>query len=356
MNGGKVLEQIEMTLRSESGDLLPVYIDVYDHSLARKWLDALNGILDHNLHLEKNYCFMGFADGDRNGEQLVKEINHVIEYINSSPINYTIDDHFTLENSLDSGNDYKVNHDHFNMLHRYFEDLEGTAQDPSPHARAATQEQKWYIRQTNLLCHEFESWALSNTKKNVQDKYEWMRPSQLMCWINSPRFELTEEDFEYFGVDALVKDFGGIYLGVNKAVGKHHYEVFVDEGDQSRIDELTTTTMRGQTLAAGDFDVEWGQSTRRYEFKQAELQRFREWLTVNGFDPEDKSLTIGHPKVGQVDIQKTFGTEDMFGIWETLYKYLDVYSIRTSSAYAEFNYRWSDSDYVQQQVEAIGTH
>jgi hypothetical protein len=356
MSGGKVLEQIKMTLRSNDGELLPVYIDVYDNSLAWKWLDALNDILNRNLHLEKNYCFFGFADGDRNGEQLVKEINDVIDYINQSDINYEIEDHFTLENSLDPDNDYKVNHDHFNMLHRYFEDLEGTAQNPSPHAQRATPEQKWYIRQTNLLCHEFESWALSNTKKNVQDKYEWMRPSQVMCWINSPRFELTEEDFEFFGIDALVKDFGGIYLGVNKAVGKHHYEVFVDEGDQSRIDTLTTTTMRGQTLAAGDFDVEWGQGTRRYEFKQAELQRFREWLIANGFDPEDKSLTIGHPKVGQIDLLKTFGTEDMFAIWETLYKYLDVYSIQTSTAEAVFEYRWSDPDFVERQVKAIGTH
>ena len=65
---------------------------------------------------------------------------------------------------------------------------------------------------------------------------EWQRPALLFCWLNAPKFELTEDDFKSFGIDALCKDFGGVYLGVNKAVGKHHYEVFHDE-DGARIDE-----------------------------------------------------------------------------------------------------------------------
>jgi len=362
MNGGnQLLDTIELHLRSHTGDLLPVYINVYDNSLSRKWLAALNDILKRKLHLEKNYCFLGFAGGDRNGEQLVQEINSVIEYINRSDLDYEIQDHFTLENSLtteisevDGKERITVNHEHFNNLHRYFEDLEGTTQNPSKHALSATPEQKWYIRQTNLLCHEFESWALSYGKQRHLP--EWQRPSQLMCWINAPKFELTDEDFELFGVDTIARPMGGVFVGVNKAVGKHHWEVFTDEGRDSRIDELTTTTLRSQTLAAGDFDIEWGQDPSEYEFMKKRLRDFREWLSANGFDPNDKSLTIGHPQVGQVDLERSFGTTDYQFIWNILYKYLDVYSIRTSDAYAEFDYRWSDPDFVQQQVTAIGKH
>jgi hypothetical protein len=354
MNGGnQLLDTIEMNLRSETGELLPVYIDVYDNSLSRKWLAALNDILNRNLHLEKNYCFFGFADGDRAGQILIDEINDVIDYINQSDLDYEIEDHFTLANSL--GDDYKVNHDKFNQLHRYFEDLEGTTQNPSPHALNATPEQKWYIRQTNLLCHEFESWSLSYSKK-MRDIKEWMRPSQLMCWINAPKFELDESDFELFGIDTINRPTGGVFVGVNKAVGKHHWEVFCDEGRDSRLDELTTTTLRAQTLAAGDFDIEWAKDPSTYSFQIEMLEEFRGWLIDNGFDPDDKSLTIGHPQVGQVDLKRTFGTEELFSIWDTLYKYLDVYSIRTSDAYAEFDYHWSDPDFVQRQVTAIGTH
>lgn len=362
MNGGKVLDTIEMKLRNRvTGDLLPVYINVYDNSLSHKWLAALNDLLNRNLHLEKNYCFFGFADGERNGEFLVQEINNVIDYINQSDIDYTIDDYFTLENSLaaeecriNGTERIVVNHDHFNHLHLYFEELEGTTQHPSKHALSATPEQKWYIRQTNLLCHEFESWALSYGKKQYLP--EWQRPSQLMCWINAPKFELTEEDYELFGIDTIARPTGGVFVGVNKAVGKHHWEVFMDEGRDSRIDELVSTTLRSQTLAAGDFDIEWAQDPSNFDFMKKLLGEFREWLLVNGFDPEDKSLTIGHPQVGQVDLERSFGTADYQTVWDKLYKYLDVYSIRTSDAYAEFDYHWSDSDFVQRQVKAIGTH
>ena len=362
MSGGKILDKIEMRLRNyATGELFTVYFDVYDNSLSRKWLTALNDILNRNLHLEKNYCFFGFADGARSGQVLINEINKVIDYINNSSIDYTIDDQFTLENSLTtvkSTHDGKdriiVDHDHFNKLHLYFEELEGTTQDPSRHALNATPEQKWYIRQTNLLCHEFESWALSYGKKFHVP--EWQRPSQLMCWINAPKFSLDENDYELFGIDTIARPMGGVFVGVNKAVGKHHWEVFTDEGRDSRVNELVSTTLRSQTLAAGDFDIEWARNPGEFEFMQKQLADFREWLIVNGFDPEDKSLTIGHPQIGQVDLAQTFNTTDYQSIWNTLYKYLDVYSIRTSDAYTEYDYHWSDPDFVQRQIAAIGKH
>jgi hypothetical protein len=363
MSGGKILDKIEMTLRNYStGDLHTVYFDVYDSNLSRKWLAALNELLNRNLHLEKNYCFFGFADGARNGELIVEEINRVIDYINHSGINYSINDHYTIGNSINLDGEVghgkpglKVNHDHFNQLHRYFEDLQGTSQELSPHFLNANDEERWYIRQTNLLCHEFESWAMSNRQK--VNAPEWQRPSQIMCWINAPKFELDENDFDLFGIDSLIKETGGVYVGVNKAVGKHHWEVYQDEGKHgAMLDNLTTTTMRGQTLAAGDFDIEWAKDTKNHPWMQDELKGFREWLVANGIDPEDKTLTIGHPKVGQVDLERSFGTTDAPTLWNTLYKYLDVYSIRTSDAYAEFDYHWSDPDFVERQVQAIGTH
>jgi hypothetical protein len=354
MSGGTILlDKIEMQLRSKDNNTHKIYIDIYDSPLSRKWLTALNDLLKRNLHLEKNYQFFGFADGDRNGELLIQQINSVIGAINNSDnLSYYIEDYFTLENSINE--DLSINHDHFNQLHRYFEDLQGTTQSLSPHFLAANDKERWYIRQTNLLCHEFESWALSNRKKHTAP--EWMRPSQLMCWINAPKFELDENDFELFGIDTLARPLGGVFVGVNKAVGKHHWEVFSDEGKDSRIDELTTTTLRGQTLAAGDFDIEWANNPGEYEFMKKRLQEFREWLIVNGFDPEDKTLTIGHPQVGQVDLERSFGSTNYIDVWNTLYKYLDVYSIRTSDAYAEYDYRWSDPDFVNRQIQAIGKH
>ena len=83
------------------------------------------------------------------------------------------------------------------------------------------------------------------------------------------------------------------------------------------------------------------------------MAEFRAWLLANGFDPNDKSLTIGHPQVGQVDLDRSFGTESFDEIWGQLSTKLDVHKIRTSAAEATYEYRWNDTDYIEQQIRAL---
>lgn len=351
------IDRVEIDLRSPDNQLLTVAIDVHDTSLSRKWLAALNDILRKNYHLEKNYCFFGFVEHERDAEYICNQINLSIAAINSADLGYQINDNFTVNNTIvpglaepdnDSG---KLIHDKLNWLHRYFEDLQGVSGRMTEYYNRADPTTRWHIRQLNLLCHEYESLVLSMRKAVTAP--EWRRPSQLMCWLNAPRFVLEPEDYELFGIESINRPLGGVFVGVNKAVGKHHYEVFMDEGRDSRIDELTTTTLRSQTEAAGDFDIEWANDPGAYIWQQRNLAAFREWLTANGFDPEDKSLTIGHPQVGQVDLNSSFGSDNYQDIWAKLGNYLDVYKVRTSSAEAIYDYRWSDTDFIQRQVARI---
>lgn len=344
-----LLDVVEIDIGT-ADNVRTVYADIYDNSLSRKWLAALNNLVANNYHLEKNYCFFGFPDGPRNGKYLIEQINKSIDAINKSNIGYTIDNHYTMENSVDSKGG--VNHEQFNLLHRYFEELQGTSGAISDYYWQADNPTRWHIRQLNLLCHEFESWQLSWRKKHTAP--EWMRPSQLMCWLNAPRFTLDEEDYELFGVETINRRLGGVYVGVNKAVGKHHWEVYNDEGRDSRVGELTTTGMRSQTEAAGDFDIEWANDPGNFPWQIENLKKFREWLIANNFNPEDKSLTIGHPKVGQVDLMRSFGTEDYRYIWSDLHSKLNVYAIRTSDTRAVYDYQWSDADYMERQIKCLG--
>jgi hypothetical protein len=360
MTGIKILEQIKIEYKNiVTGDLFPVYIDIFDSSLARKWLDSLNHLLKQNYFLEKNFCFMGWPDYHRDGKYILDQINNTIGFINSSKIGYHIDDYFSLENTITDEpvkgkpeRGRNLIHQRTNDLHRYFEDLQGVSGKMSQYYELADAETRWHIRQINLLCHEFESWALSY-RKQVQAP-EWICPSQLMCWLNAPRFVLDEEDYESFGIETISRPTGAVYVGVNKAVGKHHWEVYHDEGRDSRIDELTTTTLKSQTEAAGDFDIEWGRSAEKIATRQREIEEFREWLIKNGFDPDDKRLTLGHPQIGQVNFEKSFGFDDPQIIWKTLSKYLDVFSIVTSDAKAVYEYHWSDIDFAQKQIDIIG--
>ena len=344
-----MLDSIEIDLRGADDNTLTVYIDLADNSLSRKWLTALNDIIQKDLHLEKNYCWLGWTESARNAEYLCTQINRSIMAINASTLDYRIQDFFTPGTVIQA--DLDIDHARMNQLHRYFEDLQGTAGAMSAHYTTADDHTRWHIRQLNLLCHELESLVLS-MRKAVQAP-EWRRPSQLMCWLQAPRFELEAEDYDLFGIDTINRSMGGVYVGVNKAVGKHHWEVFCDEGRDSRISELVTTGLRTQTQAAADFDIEWARDPGQYHWQITQLAEFREWLARNGFDPDDRSLTIGHPQVGQVDLARSFGTTDYQVIWAQLAQHLDVYSVRTSTAGAIYNYSWSDPDYDLQQIRAL---
>jgi hypothetical protein len=357
MSGGKILEQVKIELRNNNNEKQTMYIDVFDNSLAHKWLTSLNYLLENNFHLEKNYCFLGFTKSQRNGWYILEQVNKSIHAINQANIGYTIDDYFTMENTIT--NDpvgsrtvgRNIIHDRLNRLHRYFEDLQGVSGSMSLYFNQADSETRWHIRQLNLLCHEFETWALSYRKEI--EAPEWQRPSQLMCWLNAPRFTLDENDYELFGVETINRALGGVFVGVNKAIGKHHWEVFNDEGRDSRIGELVTSSMRSQTEAAGDFDIEWANNPGNHVWQQVRLVEFKEWLVNNGFNPKDKTLTIGHPQIGQVDLIRSFGTEDYQIIWKHLNNNLNVYSVSTSDNCAIYDYHWSDPNFMNRQVIII---
>ena len=77
-------------------------------------------------------------------------------------------------------------------------------------------------------------------------------------------------------------------------------------------------------------------------------------MTANEFDTEDKSLTIGHPQIGQVDLIRSFGSEDYREIWRQLNSHLNVTAVTTSSATAVYQYAWDDADYMEKQLKCLG--
>jgi hypothetical protein len=111
-----------------------------------------------------------------------------------------------------------INHEKFNWLHRYFEDLQGVSGAISPYYHKADPETRWHIRQLNLLCHEFESWAMSYRKEI--EAPDWQRPSQLMCWLNAPRFVLDDTDYELFGIETINRPSGWCVCGCEQGRGQ----------------------------------------------------------------------------------------------------------------------------------------
>jgi hypothetical protein len=361
--------EIQIVLRNpeNKSDLLNYYIDVEETDFNLRWIELLKLNLKNKVHLEKNYCWLGWADSPRNAEYLCRQINQAIFQINCfNSLNYwavaglkpyAIDDYFSPESVIQSGEvgenkpGLKLNHDPMNRLHRYFEDLQGETWNISPYYKLADYETKWAIRQLNDLCHELESWVLSNRKK-IQAP-EWQRPSQITTFLNAPRKDLKEEDYKLFLKTHYDRDFGGVYLHWAQ-VGKTQFEVFRDEQGKD-IDQATCSSINSLKFYSGEFDVEWGRdiNENNHEWYRKEQTEFRSWLVRNGFDWNDPKLSLGHIKIGQVNIRKSFGTEDFFEIIERISKHLDIYQIKIDDITGTFDYGWMDDNYKQMQIDFL---
>ena len=119
------------------------YIETYDTPLGKRWLEALKDNLIQKRVIEKNFCFLGFADSNRDLNFLCRELNKSIKQINSfkfdppfQHMDLFVADDFQYSATLKTGlgpeeetPGLRLKHESCNLLHRYFEELQGTAWD-----------------------------------------------------------------------------------------------------------------------------------------------------------------------------------------------------------------------------------
>ncbi len=370
--------EIEVVLRNPGNkeDTLSYYIDVEATDFNLRWIDALKKNLQNNLHLEKNYCWLGWADSPRNAEYLCRQINQAIFQINrfnslniwgvAGLAEYEIRDFFTPDSVMYSPTEHKLGyasmdptalgatlkHEPMNRLHRYFEDLQGEVGKLSPYYQLADYETKWAIRQLNDLCHELESWVMSYRKLLMAP--EWQRPSQITTFLNAPRHDLQETDYELFLKNRYDRVLGGVYLHWAQ-IGKTHLEVFKDEAGRD-IDSVTCSAITCLKYYSGEFDVEWGRDVvdkGTHPWHSKEQAEFKQWLKRNHIDYDDPKLSFGYIKLGQVNLSKSFGTEDFAEILKKLSQHLDIYQIKVSGVTGTFDYVWNDDNYKQMQIDFL---
>jgi hypothetical protein len=136
------------------------------------------------------------------------------------------------------------------------------------------------------------------------------------------------------------------------------YEVFRDEHAPKMTDALCSA-INHQKYYSGEFDVEWGQTITEEtnEFKKQEMDEYRAWLKDNGYDWEDPKLSLGYIKIGQVDLQRTFGTSATFKeIYEAMTRNLNITNIKTMSnrtIECAYPYALDSEDWQQLQIESL---
>jgi len=348
------------------------YFDVYDTPLGNRWIEALKDNLETQRILEKNFCFLGWADSKRDLRFLCGELNQNIEQINSFDFNppyeriepFVADD-FQYSAKLKTGlceygNEMskpglRLKHEACNLLHRYFEDLQGTAWKISEYYKQADYKTRYSIRQLNNLCHEIENWVLSH-RKSVIDP-DWMRPSQITTFLKAPRHDLHDDDFDLFKKNRYDRELGGVYLHWSQ-VGKTLYEVFRDEHAPKMTDALCSE-INHQKYYSGEFDIDWGQTITEdtHGFKKEEMDLYRAWLKSNDYDWEDPRLSLGYIKIGQVDLERTFGIKVPYKkIYETMCQNLNISSIKILSdttVGCDYPYSLDNEGWKKMQMEFL---
>ena len=363
-------DQIKITL---SGKKDRTYtINVISHPFMIKWLDMVKDNVIHNRVLEKNYCFLGFAGSQRDLTFLCAELNQAVSQINlfewkSKGLDeYHIEKQFTPDDFMFSetlpighavnGDESitpgcRLKHDACNLLHRYFEDLQGQAWSLSKYYIAADNKTKYAIRQLNNLCHEIEGWVSAYRKSKFDP--DWIRPSQITTFLHAPRKELEYEDYGLFKHNRYDRELGGVYLHWSQ-VGKTLYEVFRDKDEA-----VGEGGINHQQLYSGEFDIEWGRSiTRRDKFKQSEIVEFRNWLKAEGYSWNSSELALGYIKLGQVDLKSSFGTEDFNTIYKQLIDCLNIKTIEITNGEEKatscsYKYTLSDSNWKDIQIQEL---
>ena len=348
---------------------------VYDTPLGKRFLEALKDNLTKKRILEKNFCFLGWADSKRNLKYLCEELNTNIAQINSFNFNPPYEKikpfdplDFQYPNTLptgvllpnnesDTSGTYpglRLKHDTCNLLHRYFEDLQGTVWNISNYYKQADHKTKYAIRQLNNLCHEIESWV-SSYRKSVLEP-EWIRPSQITTFLNAPRYDLHEEDYELFKQNRYNRELGGVYLHWSQ-IGKTLYEVFRDEGGK-KLDEATCSAINHQKYYSGEFDIEWGDTITedKFEWKKREMKEFKKWLKDNEYDPDDPKLALGYIKIGQIDMKLAFQNKPFLEVYNEMKDNLNINSIHVIGSRSwenEFPYTLENDSWKQIQIEGL---
>lgn len=366
--------KVKIVLRDplNKSDKIDYNIEVLDSALATDWIVALKELLKNGNVLEKNFCFLGFPKTARDLDYLCTDLNRHVDTINGFFTDYRIEEIYTPETVTYPGPGefhptvtyQHPNHETLNQLHNHFERLQGTVWNLSDYYKRADYETKYAIRQLNNICHEMENYILGQRK--VLTAYEWIRPSQITTFLNSRRYNLTDEHRQLFVDNGYDRVLGGVYMHWTQ-IGKTLFEVFRDEGapklnvgsDPSDITVGAGTTCEAITALrfySGEFDVEWGNNVTYRSgqpWHDQQQDEFKQWLESNGLDPTDTRLSLGYLPIGQVTLQQSFGTVDYSTIWDILGSHLDIYSIEVDGVSNKFDYCWSDDNYKQMQINIM---
>ena len=105
--------------------------------------------------------------------------------------------------------------------------------------------------------------------------------------------------------------------------------------------------------------MEWGQTIDedKFDWKKQEMDDYRKWLYLNGYDWDDPKLSLGYIKLGQVNLEESFKEGFTFQqIYNKMTGNLNISSIMIEAdrkVTCDFPYTLDSDGWQQIQMEGL---
>lgn len=260
--------KLEVVLCKSPGDpldVLSLFYKLRDIPLAQRWCQALK----HNLEKKKEILDR-FVDLGRDLRTAERDLCQAVS---------TIEEYWP--GMMDFDSQKPISQEVLNRLHRRFEDMIGSIDQPRIFYRLAPSHVKKAILDLNHRIHEIEA---MHSKNHVPGS-----SGQIYFELAGvDRFPLEDLDYSYFSMNV---SFGDMFLHYTQ-LGKQIYDVFRDQ-DQS----VSQGNIRPLRYYSGEFNI---------FFFDCQLEHIRpeliNWMTERGMDPQDPKHALGWLIIAKLDV------------------------------------------------------
>lgn len=264
-----MVTQIELVLRNQTSTF-SLLLEPRAHSLAKRWVKLLERDLEEKTPVEKEFCFLGFLQTQRNRQFLQNELKRLSVELKTG---------FVFEQE-------DLNQEVLNQLHHHFESFIGQSWDLNPKYLQKSALERKKIGELNHLIHELEAYLHSEESFQKYQKY-W---PVLLCHFlpndpNGARENLQGEDYDFF--DYSLK-FGEVRLQYSQ-LGKPALDAWRD-GDEF----IGAENISGLQQFSSGFEIQLGPDSHLPTHEEKINIPFRKWLEAQGAQTNEKNWYRDH--------------------------------------------------------------
>lgn len=339
------MKHIVITLQNplDESDTLDLPFVVQDTDIGMDWFDNCVQSLQNNARLEKNFQWLGWPDPNRNVEYLSGRLQECVNIINNfADNNVELWDGYRIDENWDD----ITSDDALNQLHHHFELLMGQVWDVAHYMKTADDPTSYQIRQLNNLVHE-----LASRKSAINPG-----GMTVISYLDPVRMEFKDEYYDNFSIK---RSFGDIFLHYAQT-GKTPIEAWEDNDDY-----VFNNNINALRYMSGEFNIWWSgtETDKNISRKKQELET---WLRSRNvvvdkhpnfcyyIDTEGNKQGIGWINVAK--LENPFSTEhELLAQINTklnIYKMV-CYDNNTIVAENTWDYKWSDPDYFENEIEFL---